>query len=399
MLQQYDRFLSDEELSRLQIRGERLSDKSILTVNTAKDGGGVAQILKTLIPMLRDVGVDIDWKVIDAPESFFDVTKQFHNGLQGEEINLSEQQKHRYQDVNSTFWEGLEEKYDFYLVQDPQPCALIRHIDSAPAVLRLHMDLSQPDSTTWAYLQPFISSYDETIVSKATYYHDDLNIPYRVIPPATDPFTAINQPMKEEEAASLVRERVGQTQHLISQVSRFDKWKDPQGVINVFEKVHSEKECSLILLGSDADDDPEGQMIYEKTLKRAKQSPYQEDITVIMENNASLVNAVQRHSDVVLQKSLREGFGLTVSEAMLKATAVAASDVGGIPRQIEHGKTGFLHEPRNHDAFANTITNLLDDEEMKTLVGERAATHVKNNFLMTRLLDQYLSLFEDYLLN
>jgi trehalose synthase len=140
-------------------------------------------------------------------------------------------------------------------------------------------------------------------------------------------------------------------------------------------------------------------MIYEKTLKRAKQSPYQEDITVIMENNASLVNAVQRHSDVVLQKSLREGFGLTVSEAMLKATAVAASDVGGIPRQIEHGKTGFLHEPRNHDAFANTITNLLDDEEMKTLVGERAATHVKNNFLMTRLLDQYLSLFEDYLLN
>ncbi len=398
MLERYERFIDEDDLDKLRYRGKRLSDKKILTVNTAKDGGGVAQILKPLLPLLRDVGVDIDWEVINADESFFDITKRFHNGLQGENIALSDEDKDLYKSVNHSFWDSIRHDYDFFLIHDPQPCSLIEDIPDVPAVIRLHMDMSQPDDTAWDFLKPFISSYDEAILSKQTYYHNDLSMDHRIIHPATDPFTPINKPMDAEQAQILVEERTGPTEHLITQVSRYDKWKDPVGVIDVFERVRSEKQCSLLLLGSDAEDDPEGQKIYDRVKQRQRQSQHEDDITVIMEDNAALVNAAQRASDVIVQKSLREGFGLTVSEAMLKGTPVVASNVGGIPCQISHGDNGFLHEPRNHEAFAKTIHNLLDDREMKHLVGSRAVKSVKDDFLMTRLLDQYLSLFEDYLL-
>lgn len=398
MLERYEKFLSEERLDELRYRGNRLSDAKILTVNAAKDGGGVAQILKSLISLLRDVGIDIDWEVIEADELFFDITKRFHNGLQGENIELSDEEAQRYKDINHSFWTSVEHDYDFFLIHDPQPCALIDEITSKPAVIRLHIDLSTPNSTAWEFLQPYITAYDEAILSKQTYYHEDLSMDHRIIHPATDPFTPINEEMDHDQAQRMVQKRTGPTDHLITQVSRYDKWKDPVGVIDVFEAVRAKKQCSLLLLGSDAEDDPEGQEIYERVKERKAQSTYSDDITVVMENNAELVNAAQRVSDVIVQKSLREGFGLTVSEAMLKGTPVVASNVGGIPCQISHGDNGFLHEPRNHEAFAKTIHNLLDDREMKHLVGSRAVKSVKDDFLMTRLLDQYLSLFEDYLL-
>jgi trehalose synthase len=381
----------------LQYRGEQLRDLKILTVNAAKDGGGVAQILSSLIPLLRDVGMDIDWAVIDEDEEFFDITKRFHNGLQGEDIPLSEADKRRYKQRNDVFWSSLDKTYDAYLIHDPQPAALIDHIN-APAFLRLHMDLSSPDDKTWRFLQPYFDEYDELIVSQDQYYHDDLTTPYRVIPPATDPFTAINQELSEATVRDHLEERIGPHENLISQVSRFDKWKDPEGVIDVFETVRQDVDAHLLLLGSDAEDDPEGQAVYDAVKQRQAQSPVADDITVIMENNAELVNAAQRGSDIVVQKSIREGFGLTVSEAMLKGTPVVASNVGGITEQIQHGENGFLHDPHDHDSFANTILNVLDDEEMQEVIGRNAKQTVQQRFLLTRLAEDYLDLFHDKLL-
>jgi len=393
MLERYKKHISDAAISDLRYRGRRLSDHSFLMVNTAKDGGGVAQILSSLIPLFHDINVDIDWKVIDEDEGFFDITKRFHNGLQGESIELPAADKQRYRQGNTAFWEDLDKDYDGYIIHDPQPAALIDHIDK-PAVLRLHIDSSHPDDTAWSFLKQYFDAYEEIIVSQDQYYHDDLSVPHRVIPPATDPFTAINKDLDGSNAKQRLEERVGPHDHLISQISRFDKWKDPEGVIEVFERVRKDVEASLLLLGSDAEDDPEGQAVYEAVKQRQANSPFAEDITVIMENDAALVNAAQRYSDVVMQKSIREGFGLTVSEAMLKQTPVVASRVGGITEQITHGENGFLHEPTKYDAFATTIQQLLDDETMKDQIGRRAKESVEQRFLMTRLLSDYLDLFE-----
>lgn len=398
MFERYADIISEEDVAAFRHRGRRLEDHRILMVNTAKEGGGVAQILNSLVPLLEDIGVDVDWRVINEDEAFFNVTKKLHNGLQGEHVSLSKEERERYLKANDAFWASLDEGYDFVLVHDPQPAALVRDA-SVPAVQRLHIDLSDPDDEAWSFMEPFTSSYDEIIVSRESYFHGGLDVDHRVVRPATDPFTDINKPLPESRVDELLGERIGSYDGLVSQVSRFDKWKDPTGVIDVFERVRSEKECSLFLLGSDAEDDPEGQEVYASVKERQAASPFAEDITVVMENNAELVNAAQRGSDVVVQKSIREGFGLTVSEAMLKGTPVVASDVGGIPDQVTHGETGFLYEPEDYDGFASTITKLLDDEEMKDIIGEKASAYVNDHYLMTRLLDDYLSLFEDYLLD
>lgn len=397
MLERYAAFHDDDFLSSLRRRGRRLAEYNILTVNTAKEGGGVAQILQSLVPLLQDTGVNVDWKVLDANHGFFEITKRLHNGLQGEDISLPEKERRHYRRENERFWSSVSADYDFVVVHDPQPCAGIRTLES-PAALRIHVDASHPSPQTVDFLKGFVDDYDEVMVSKEAYYPDKFTAPHRVVHPATDPFTAINKDMSQERATTLLHERVGSYDNIVTQVSRFDKWKDPIGVIEVFERVREQREAGLLLLGSDAADDPEGMKVYEDVCERARRSPYGEDITVIMENNAELVNAAQRASDVVVQKSLREGFGLTVSEAMLKEAPVVASDVGGIPCQITHGETGFLHEPDAYDEFARTVATLLDDESLQSRVGERAARAVMDEFLMTRLLDDYLSLFEDHLL-
>jgi trehalose synthase len=246
----------------------------------------------------------------------------------------------------------------------------------------------------WDYLKGFIQKYDHFVVSLPEYQKKDLNIPQSVIHPAIDPVTAKNKPVSETKIAKyLAKFGIDRKKPVISQVSRFDPWKDPIGVVKVFELIRKKMDCQLVLLGQFAADDPEGQKILQSLQKKVDKSPFEKDIKLLVVDNAFLVNCLQRASSVVIQKSLREGFGLTISEALYKGTPVVASKVGGIPLQVIDGVNGFLHNPQDFKGFSDSVIKLLKDEKMRMAMGQAGKEHVKKNFLITRLMLDWLVLF------
>ncbi len=264
---------------------------------------------------------------------------------------------------------------------------------------RCHIDLSDPDPRLWHYLKGFILRYDVMLVSHPDYLHEDLPVPQRIVHPSIDPLAAKNIALDDEELARiLARENIPLDKPLMTQVSRFDPWKDPLGVVEVFKKVREEVDCRLVLCGSMASDDPEGFVIYEQVAQNARELIDSGDVIVIAKDSPSLfINALQRVSSVILQKSTREGFGLTVAEAMWKGKPVVASHVGGIPLQITHGKTGFLVDPRDLDDVARVVIELLRDPELRDTIGAQAREAVREKFLITRLLSDYLDVLNDVL--
>jgi len=400
LLNRYKKICGNKTIELLLSKAKALSKKHIVFISSTYEGGGVAEILNSFIRILNDMGVNIGWRILHGTHDFFVVTKKFHNSLQGEKINLSDRKKKLYYETNKHFATFTHLKHDLVVVHDPQPLPLINfYKKTQPWVFRCHIDLSNPAPNLWAYLKKYIEKYDNVVVSKSEYYKN-LKTPCSIIHPAIDPLSTKNHHLSDQTIKKYLRKYdIPINKPIISQVSRFDKWKDQPGVIKIFEKVRKKINCSLVLLGSPATDDPEGEMMYKKIFKKVEKSKYKSDIKIILVNSDILVNCVQRASSVIIQKSLREGFGLVVTEALYKGTPVVASKVGGIPLQVIDGFNGFLLEPNDVAGFANKIIMLLKDEKLRLELGQNGIEHVKNNFLITRLILDWLNLFEKYLLH
>ncbi|MDH4140278.1 MAG: glycosyltransferase [Coriobacteriia bacterium] len=399
-LEDYRGIVEDEILADLHKRASKLYDRHIVHVNSTAQGGGVAEMLYTLIPLMNDAGVDAGWRVLVGGTDFFNVTKAFHNGLQGEPINLSEQKKRLYTQVNEAFSQYTHiTTHDAVVIHDPQPLPIIKFYKKRqPWIWRCHIDLSDPNPKLWEFLQGYILRYDLMIVSHEAYLRPDLPIEQRIVNPAIDPINQKNVALPDATIARYMkRYGIPLDKPLITQVSRFDKWKDPLGVIEVYKRVRERVDCRLVLAGNMATDDPEGFTIFEKVKRRAGGLLDRGDVILMIGASDAEINALQRMSSVVLQKSLREGFGLTVSEAMWKGTPVVASAVGGIPLQVIDGDTGFLVEPNDLDLCANRIVEILTDDKLAEELAVRGKEHVRENFLITRLLGHYLALLDSVL--
>jgi len=397
-LEDYRGIVSDEIITDLHRRTSLLHDKHVVHMNSTAQGGGVAEMLYALVPLMNDVGVDAGWRVLVGSDDFFGVTKKFHNGLQGDRVNLTENKKRLYVQANESFSQYNHiSRHDAVIIHDPQPLPIIRFYKKRqPWIWRCHIDLTSPDPELWEFLKGYIMRYDLMIVSHEQYLRPDLTVEQCVINPAIDPLSQKNIRLPERTVMKYIkRHGVPLDKPLITQVSRFDKWKDPEGVVEVFKRVRERVDCRLVLAGNMATDDPEGLAIYERVRKRAGRLIESGDVIFLLGASDTAINALQRVSSVVLQKSLREGFGLTVSEAMWKGTPVVAGAVGGIPLQVIDGETGFLVDPADLDQTADRVATLLEDPVLAGAIAERGVEHVREHFLVTRLLGHYLELLAE----
>lgn len=386
-LEQYEKLIGSRTVDRIMSKVERLRDLHIVNVSSTYYGGGVAEILSSLTLLMNGTGLRTGWRVIQGRPDFFSITKKMHNALQGSCINLSRMKQCIYEEVVFENAARMHLDHDLVIVHDPQPLPLIKFFrKKSPWIWRCHIDLSCPDPDLWSYLTNFIDDYDAVVMSLPE-YKQQVAPPQRFIMPAIDPFSSTNKDMPEDEIDERLNHYDIPTDlPLVVQVSRFDKWKDPEGVIGAFRRARKEVDATLVLVGNIATDDPEGQEIFEKVCHNADAR-----IKVLSVQDSALVNALQRRSAVVLQKSLREGFGLTVTEAMWKGAVVIGGNVGGIKHQIEHEKNGIL--VASVEDAAQQIIRVLKHPELKDSLGEKARETVRTRFLMSRLLEDWLDLF------
>jgi trehalose synthase len=388
-----------DEIHRL---AEPLTGKRVAHLSATAFGGGVAEINYALVPLMKDAGLDVEWRIIGGAEEFFAVTKGIHNAMQGSPDGLTRAQEEIFRHYNAQNAAELEDEYDFVIVHDPQPAALIEHFPSSSAhwIWRCHIDLSHPNRDVLAFLVPWLARYDAAVFHMPEYVPRVGGLPPAYIwPPAIDPLTPKNMALSIEDARYIVDQfGIDVQRPLLTQVSRFDPWKDPLGVIDAYREVKAEyPEVQLALVGSMAHDDPEGWDFYEQTVAYAAGDP---DIFILSNLNnvgAVEVNAFQVHSAAVLQKSIREGFGLTVSEALWKARPTVAGCVGGIVTQIEDGKSGWLVD--SSMGCADACKEVLADPASARERALHGKEHVRRRFLMPRLLRDWLVLFNRLLGN
>lgn len=389
-IEDYEPLVGAQTIERIRDKAKPLQGLHVANVNSTYYGGGVSQLLSSLTLLMDSVGIETGWRVVHGPPDFFTITKKMHNALQGGEINLTDRKKELYEEViyENSLLNHLD--HDVIIIHDPQPLPLVNHYrKKSPWVWRCHIDLSHPHQGLWGYLTPFIERYDAVVLSNRD-YRQKLNTPQLFFMPAIDPFSIVNREMSQDE----IDERLGHYHiptdlPLVVQVSRFDRWKDPAGVIEAFKLARKEVDSTLVLLGNVATDDPEGEEVYKSLLDSRE-----ERIIILSVQDGALVNALQRRASVVLQKSIREGFGLTVAEAMWKRTAVIGGNVGGIRYQIEDGVNGFLVS--SIEDAAERIIRLVKDRELREKMGKKAKETVSQHFLMTRLLEQYLDLLNSF---
>jgi trehalose synthase len=382
-------------------KAHRLINKHIVHINSTAHGGGVAEILNNLIVLLNDIGVDAGWRVLIGQSDFFSITKKFHNGLQGNSINLSNNKKRLYLETNDRFSRFTHLDHDCVIVHDPQPLPLIKFNKKIqPWIWRCHIDITHPNPELWNFVKTFILRYDLMVISSEQFRKDDLPLEQKIIHPSIDPLSPKNMDLSDDLIAKTLKKfDIPMDKPLITQVSRFDPWKDPEGVLKVFDEVKEKVDCRLVYCYNMAPDDPEGIIIYNKMKKIAEKYLKSNDVLFRLGDNQILVNVLQRVSSVILQKSIREGFGLTVSEAQWKETPVVASRVGGIPEQVIDGKTGFLVDPQDITGCAEKVITLIKDKKLATKMGKEAKEFIKQKFLITRHLDDYLDLLIDVLSN
>ncbi|MBN2821790.1 MAG: glycosyltransferase [Coriobacteriia bacterium] len=392
-LEDYRGTVGDDVIAGIHAKARHLLGRRVLHVNSTYQGGGVAEMLASLVPIMNDTGVDADWRILLGNTDFFQVTKKFHNAMQGGPINLTRRKKEQYENTNKAFASWAQLDRDVVVIHDPQPLPLIRYFKKRqPWIWRCHIDITDANPELWDYLKGFLLRYDMMLVSHPDYLHSDLAVPQRIVHPAIDPLSAKNIELRPAEIDRLLaKQGVPRGKPLVTQISRFDPWKDPLGVIEAFKLVREEVDCRLVLCGSMAADDPEGLVVYQEVARKARKLVESGDVILIAQDSpSSFINALQRASTVLVQKSTREGFGLTVAEGMWKGKPVVASRVGGIPLQITHGETGFLVEPHDIQATAEQIITLLRDTQLRANIGEQAREAIRANFLTTRLLDDYL---------
>jgi trehalose synthase len=389
-LKNYEQFVGAETVERIRKKAKQLQDLHVVNVNSTYYGGGVSQILSSLTLLMNSLGIKTGWRVVHGPPDFFSITKKIHNALQGGKINLSDRKMQIYEQViyENAIRNHLD--HDVVIVHDPQPLPMINHYrKNCPWVWRCHIDLSRPNQELWNYLVQFIEKYDAVILSSRD-YKQKLKIPQLFFMPAIDPFTITNREMSQKEIDERLNYYGIPTDlPLVVQISRFDRWKDPEGVIQAFKLAKKQVKCTLVLLGNVATDDPEGAEVYQSLLDSRE-----ERIIILSRQDGSLVNALQRRAACVLQKSIREGFGLTVAEAMWKGAPVIGGNTGGIRYQIEDGVNGFLVS--SIEQAAERIVQLVKDKELRVQLGKKARETVRQKFLLTRYLEQYLDLLNSF---
>jgi trehalose synthase len=378
---------------------EPLQGRRVVHVSATAFGGGVSEILYTLIPLMKDVGLECEWQVIYGREEFFNATKLMHNALQGAPEDLTDEQWDTWRRYNEMNARELMGGWDVCIVHDPQPAALHSLVPekSQTWVWRCHIDMSRPNPATIERLLPYVAEYPRSVFHLAGYVPAGMHGQVEIVPPAIDPLAPKNMALSPEDAAYVCSQfGIDVDRPLLTQVSRFDPWKDPLGVIDAYRIVKEElPELQLALVGSMASDDPEGWDYFNATVAHADGDP---DIHILnnFNNVGSIeVNAFQSQSDVLVQKSTREGFGLTVTEAIWKARPFIGGNVGGIPLQVEDGVSGFLVD-NTHDCAARTL-ELLRDPALGKRLGLAGKTHVRRNFLMPRYLRDYLRIFNELL--
>jgi trehalose synthase len=361
-------------------------------VNSTFSGGGVAEILSRMVPLMTELGVDARWSVIKGDLPFFEVTKKLHNTLHGKAEEISEQDISIFQETSQRNIKELELVGDIMFIHDPQPVALIERKKELGKkwIWRCHIDVSSPNETAWNFIKPWVTQYDAAVFSSPSF---SPQIPIRqfLVSPSIDPLSDKNRELNQDIIESVLSKYgIPDDKPLIVQVSRFDYLKDPVGVIQAFKQVRRSIECRLVLAGGTATDDPESGKVLAEVMKTAEGDT---DIHVLLVPPGSdiEINALQRAAAVVVQKSLKEGFGLTVSEALWKAKPVVASAVGGIPLQVKNKFTGLLSHGVEGTAYA--IRQLLGNPEYAKWLGQNGREHVKNNFLITRHMKEYMALF------
>jgi len=398
-LTDYAPIVGEAAIAEIQALAEALRGARVVHINATAFGGGVAEMLYTLVPLMRDVGLEAEWQVIEGADEFFNVTKACHNGLQGMEIPFTEEMRkiwQRYNELNAARFEGA---YDFIIVHDPQPAGL-RHYHGDERgghwIWRCHIDTSHPNPAYWDFFAPYISEYEAGVFTMPQYVGPAVNFDHlAIITPTIDPLSPKNTLMSKDEARKIVaRFGIDVSRPLLTQVSRFDPWKDPLGVIDSYRIVKQQvPTVQLALVGSMASDDPEGWQYLDKTIRHAG-----EDFDISILHNFHGVGAVevaafQTISDVVIQKSIREGFGLVVTEPMWKGKPVVGGNAGGIPLQVIDGETGFLVE--SVEECAEKTLYLLEHPDVATRMGAAGREHVRQNFLSTHHLRNYLRLFAE----
>jgi len=390
-IEEYADIVGQPTIDELFLLARELEGRTIQNVNSTAVGGGVAEILTRLLPLLKQLGVDAHWDVIRGDDRFFAITKKIHNGLHGVPTQLSPQEYELFLDVNRMNAESISFG-DIVFIHDPQPVALVerRTVHGKNWLWRCHIDFSRPDPTIWKFLEQYINHYDGAVFS-APAFARALAIKQVLISPSIDPLSDKNRELPESVVKNIFRKfGIDRSRPVVTQISRFDYLKDPLGVIKAYQLAKKNVDVQLVLAGGGATDDPEGPIVMHQVQEEADKD---KDIHVLFLPAGSdiEINALQRGSTVVLQKSLREGFGLTVAEALWKARPVIAGAVGGIPLQITHRYSGLL--TRSVQGTAHAIKQLINEPEYAQKLGINGREHIKNNYLITRHIKDYLLLF------
>lgn len=395
LLDAYSEVAGQEAIAQLRQLTERLRGMRVVHVNSTRIGGGVAEILEKLVPLTRELGIDVSWETISGNEAFYQCTKGFHNALQGTAVTISEHLLRNYEETNAANAERLRpqlEQADAVFIHDPQPAALLRHCPNRKGkwIWRCHIDISRPHRPVWKYLRNFVADYDASIFSLAA-FAQQLPHPEYLIPPSIDPLSEKNIDLPPEEVDTACRHLgIDPERPILLQVSRFDRFKDPLGVIHAYKLAKKfAPALQLVLAGGGATDDPEGDAVLGEVRQEAAGDL---DIHVLLlpPDAHRTINALQRAADIVVQKSLREGFGLTVTEALWKGKPVIGGDTGGIRLQVVNHHTGFL--VNTPEGAALRIRYLLRNPDKAAEMGRKGREFVRENFLITRHLREYLTL-------
>lgn len=388
-IDEYAPIVGQAVINGLRLLAERLKGKKIQHINSTAVGGGVAEILNRMVPLLRELGVDARWDVIKGGERFFEVTKKFHNALHGKEGKIDSGDFAAFMETGQRNIEEMNIYGDIVFVHDPQPIVLVNKKSDNKWVWRCHVDVSNPNEIVWKFLYDFIVKYNAAIFS-APAFAQRLPIRQFLISPSIDPLSDKNKELPQNVVDNVLKKyNIDGERPIVTQVSRFDRLKDPIGVIEAYLNVKKYTDCQLVLAGGGAADDPEGVLVYEECKEKSAKD---KDIHVLwLAQNDIEINALQRASTVIVQKSIKEGFGLTVAEALWKGKPVVASHVGGIPLQISHKYSGLLCHSIEGAVFA--IKQLLNSPDYAQKLGKNGREHIRNNFLVTRHIRDYMLLF------
>ena len=390
LIDKYEGIAPKADTDLLRIFGDHFKGRKLINVNSTRSGGGVAELLGRIVPLLKDFEIDARWETIEADNRFFGITKKIHNALQGSTERFTHDMWDHYEEVNGKNAASLDLEADVVFIHDPQPAPLIKAKKSGHWIWRCHIDMSSPLKTVSKRILGYVKKYDASVFSVSK-FAPSLGLPEFVVLPSIDPLSEKNRELPEGDISAIaVKFGIPRDRPVLVQVSRFDKFKDQVGVIKAYRLIKKYNDCLLVLAGSPASDDPEG----EKVLNEVKEfAGRDEDIKILLLPPGSdiEINAIQRLASIVFQKSLKEGFGLTVSEAMWKGKPVIGSAVGGIPSQIIHGVNGFLVYSIEGAAFR--ARQMLNNAPLLAEMGKNAREHVRKNFLITRQIRDYLAIW------